>query len=150
MDEKTCKVVVRFPRDATFLTAIFSNFPLFYFSLLFLPFPPSLIFLRLKRHFFVPVLTFADISPRMNIRWIFLDMQNYTRKVTFLSRPSSREVNLFSSRKRTISLSFRSRPRDSVSNSSPPPLLLVDYSHLVIIAKSAETQKRNTNAAGRV
>lgn len=75
-----CKVVVRFPRGATFLTAIFSNSPF-----LLSPFLLFLASLRPKRHFFVPVLTFADISPRMNIRWILLDMQNYIYKegVTF-------------------------------------------------------------------
>lgn len=56
------------------------------FSLFLSPFSPSLCHasLRPKQHFFVPVLTFANIyiSPRMNIRWIFLDMQNYIRKVT--------------------------------------------------------------------
>lgn len=50
------------------------KFFLFLFSL-----SLSLALLRPKRHFFfISVVTSADISPRLNIRWIFLDMQNYT------------------------------------------------------------------------
>jgi len=45
----------------------------------------SLASLRPKQYFFfVPVLTFANISPLTNIRRIFLNIQNYMRKVLSL------------------------------------------------------------------
>lgn len=77
----------------------------------------------------------------MNIRWIFLDMQNYIRKVT---RPLAKWIYFLL--EEAISPFFFRPFWDSVSSPDHP----VGHSHLAVIAKSAETQKRNTNAAGRV
>jgi len=125
-----------------FLFLLFLSLSLFFLSCLA---PPEATF------FFVPVLTFANISPLTNIRRIFLNIQNYIRKVTF-----SRATKLL----RGESIFFEEAydffifsiaivsSRLAINNSpSPSP---VDYSHLVIIAKSAETQKRDTNVAGRI
>lgn len=121
----------------------FSQIFSFFFSFLSL-------FPRLKRHFFVPVLTFADISPRMNIRWIYFWICKIIhKKSNVLSRPSSREgESIFFEEAYDFSLfPITTVSRLGHSDSPPPPspsLLPRRLSYPVIIAKSAETQKRNT------
>lgn len=148
MDEKTCKVVVRFPRDATFLTAIFSNFPPFIsllsFSLslpLYLP-PPEATFLCTSTNFRRYITSYEYPMD------IFGYAKLYKKSNVPLATKLTRGESIFF--EEAYDFSFFPITTVFETRSVTPPLPLVDYSHLVIIAKSAETQKRNTNAAGRV
>lgn len=117
------------------------------------PLSPFLLFLaslRPKRHFFVPVLTFADISPRMNIRWIFLDMQNYIYKKSNVFLRDEALTRWIYFLRGSVRFLFLSSDRHRFFETRSTTALLSNYSHLVTIAKSAETQKRDTNVAGRI
>lgn len=89
--------------------------------------------------------TFADISPRTNIR---REIFGYAKLYRKSKRPLatraalSRGESIFFEEAYDLSLSLSDR------EPSPPSAPPVDYSHLAIIAKSAETQRRNTKCRG--
>lgn len=73
----------------------------------------------------------------------------YKEKVTFsCATKLSRGESIFFEEAYDFSFSLPIAIVSSRLGQRPP--LLSNYSHLVIIAKSAETQKRDTNVAGRI